>query len=311
MIDEFTGWFRDKGRPVRWVTAGAALLHLGGSIAKEAFKNQDKVVFSLPTWAIPIALHGLQAIAVLALIMMVPQPHLGPDKAASKAVKQFRLAWEYVLISWLALYGLLAARAVAQVVAPNQIPGCCWDVVLNLVNNLTSAMIFICYVILSQKTVGAHGEPLPLPYARWIAIAMFAFIVEGVGDIPSWSRDFSMQTGGWFSGLAGGVALAMLIGRLDSKFLDAPIQVLALLYLYAVIQGPWGTFDDWPRLALVFTSAALILKGLLFALCAWLVEGGKLYEYMIAVRTVIDHPHLVADVVAPAEFVATERSLHA
>jgi hypothetical protein len=146
----------------------------------------------------------------------------------------------------------------------------------------------MCYLVLSEKTVGERGEAIPLPWGKWIGVALAAFLAEAVLSIAPQTREFGNELGAWTSGFAGGVALAMLVGRLDSKFLNAPVRVLALLYLYAVIQSVWAVFEDWPRLALILTRTALLLKGLLFGLCAWLMETGKPYEYMVALRVVVN-----------------------
>ena len=40
----------------------------------------------------------------------------------------------------------------------------------------------------------------------------------------------------WFSGILSATAMALYVGRLDSKYLGTPSWVLVMLYIYASIQ---------------------------------------------------------------------------
>jgi hypothetical protein len=89
------------------------------------------------------------------------------------------------------------------------------------------------------------------------------------------------------SGMANGVALALLVGRVDSKFIDSPRAVVAVLYLYAIIQPLWPFLGAEPYRAILSTMA-LLLKVLLFLFVTFTVESGLLTWYFVQVRRLID-----------------------
>ncbi len=69
------------------------------------------------------------------------------------------------------------------------------------------------------------------------------------------------------------MALALLVSRFDSKYVDPPAVTVGLLYFYAVIQGAWPVFRYEDDLMLVLTFVALVLKCLLFLFVSWLFES--------------------------------------
>jgi hypothetical protein len=73
----------------------------------------------------------------------------------------------------------------------------------------------------------------------------------------------------WIEGLATGIALALFVGRLDSRFIDSPRWLVIAFYAYAVIQLSYPKLEaDEPSKALSFlliTISALTLKVLLYS----------------------------------------------
>jgi hypothetical protein len=122
----------------------------------------------------------------------------------------------------------------------------------------------------------------------------------GIGAQPSTDpahSDDRLKSSGWtrmvfqlMSGLFVGVALALLVGRFESKYIDAPRFVLVLLYMYALIQLMYVEFSSpqYKHAQDVFTGIALPLKLLLFAFVAWLYEKGRLLFYLEHVKKLHD-----------------------
>jgi hypothetical protein len=86
--------------------------------------------------------------------------------------------------------------------------------------------------------------------------------------------------------------LALLVGRLESKYIDPPVWLITALYSYAVIQGALGAFGvgeaDGSSMGLqaVMLYCGFALKCLLFLFVAWVMESGLLLSYMRSVREV-------------------------
>ena len=88
------------------------------------------------------------------------------------------------------------------------------------------------------------------------------------------------------SGLVAGISLAILAGRFESKYIDAPRLVVVFLYLYAVIQTSFVEFGGthFQYFQEVMTGISLPLKLLLFLLVTWLLESGKMLFYLENIR---------------------------
>ena len=84
-----------------------------------------------------------------------------------------------------------------------------------------------------------------------------------------------------------GVVMALVVGRLGSKFIDPGTGVLAILYLYAVIQPLAIYFSEKPNARLYATTAALFLKAFLWLVFYWTFTDGKLWVYVTALRNLL------------------------
>jgi hypothetical protein len=98
---------------------------------------------------------------------------------------------------------------------------------------------------------------------------------------------YAVNVAGIVSGVAAGVSLALLVGRLDSKFLGTPRSVLALLFLYASIQGSFPVVLSPDKdlanqiVKATIISIALLGKILLFGTIQWLMSTNRLLYYMV------------------------------
>lgn len=88
------------------------------------------------------------------------------------------------------------------------------------------------------------------------------------------------------SGLVAGIALALLVGRLESMYINPPRLVLILLYLYAVIQVMWVEFggNQYPYIQVVVTFISLFFKLVLFLFVTYLLESYRMLFYAEHVR---------------------------
>jgi uncharacterized membrane protein YvlD (DUF360 family) len=89
-------------------------------------------------------------------------------------------------------------------------------------------------------------------------------------------------------GTVSGVGLALLTGRFESRYINAPRFVLAALYVYAVSQSLYGFYDvrianTESDLRPYISLLLLPLKLLLFAFVSWLMTNGILLFYLTQV----------------------------
>lgn len=244
----------------------------------------------------------------------------GVATRATVSVHQFHWTWRALWTSWFVLYVLLAIMEAMILfhlyVEPYQ-PG--WLVgsteqllyfagfssLGNSANNLTTVCIFILYLILSEKTtVTEHNGSVKaarLPWRIGVAVTLLLAVMEftqfalltltnaqyeNTADALRYANTIKSQvaeiesTFRWISGLLAGLAIALFVGRLDSKFVGLSPWVIGLLYSYAVIQPGWASFSDKPIFGLAALNTALFLKCLLFVIVTWLLRTGLLLFYL-------------------------------
>jgi len=93
-----------------------------------------------------------------------------------------------------------------------------------------------------------------------------------------------LQWSGWISGIIGGIAMALYVGRLQSKFLGPPPLLVIALYSYTAIQSLFVFLEEGQVAAVILMDLALFLKYVLFLYMTWLFQSGRLLFYLVRVR---------------------------
>jgi hypothetical protein len=240
--------------------------------------------------AVVPAIHCLVLLALLTQLPRVADPVAEEDprlRMAWAAAGDLRRYWGGAWSFWVLLYLGLTATAALDLPSAGGSPAAVarWaSVGLNLLQNATTVMLLLAYEVVARPTVREDlSRRQLLPVEAWLVFALLVSVVEGTSvlvGIP-W---VAQQWLGWASGFAQGTALALLVGRLDSKYIGPPAPLVALLYFYAAIQGAWPALQQHPQLMLVLTFLALVLKCLLFLFVAWLFESRTLVFYLARVR---------------------------
>lgn len=303
------------GRPImatpnftEWVKMSLAWLSipifgLAWAVCAEAIIRLIPKALAWP-WIFP-CLFGFQALYVALLYSVVPAPVTDRSLAsrASRAAEQFVQAWKRVWLFWILLYAAFAAISsweVSRIAANEPTTGWLpWDLAMaaeNLLSNLVTAALIMCYIVVSRKTVdlGDSRESLPWKYALLAVMVIAAAEVlarlgvsagvgQWLGGLPSVVK--------WITALASGLTLALFVGRLDSKLIRPPVVVVTLLYLYAVMQTGWIKFEESRATMALLTNAALFLKTLLFVFVAWLLRSGILLFYLDRVAKIYEGVH--------------------
>src|SRR5207244_6329445 len=159
-----------------------------------------------------------------------------------------------------------------------------WEIVTNLVNNVNTFFVVVCLFALYDPPSMSSREG---PINKWgrtcgMAVVFMLTAAETMCYMFGWVRHIVWFK--WISGFGGGVGLAMLAGRLGSKYIGPPVWLIPLLYFYSVIQGAMGGFGASEDLERVMLFLALALKCLLLIFVAWVLESQKLLDYMFEVR---------------------------
>lgn len=266
----FPVWCKHRVRPVVAVSVLGALTQLAA------------------LYAFPHLAYLSQACFILILFYWVPDPLTSAQKPGdNEAVRRLWRNWCLIWGSWSILYFVLFVQGIG--LGPSgtgaHIPF--WTVAMNVLNNINTLLFVGCYFLLSAIVV----EPDPFPEdesstgARLRQVYVIGFVAllifttaEILQDQYRWP--LPVEAYGWISGFAGGVALAMLVGRLQSPYISPPTWAITILYGYAAIQGAMGAFEDKPSLRTVLLVPAFLCKCVLFLLFAWILETGLVLHHV-------------------------------
>jgi DNA-binding winged helix-turn-helix (wHTH) protein len=226
------------------------------------------------------------------------------DQTAYIATQQFRRSWRLLLASWCGLYFalLLSLRFVPAAGEP---PSWQWQALQVLNTSLNNASIFalvLCYVVLNRPTVVAVAgrEVDDLPFKRGLILVGAVGLLEVLLVVLLENRGRADYAGAVLfgadvlSGVAGGIAMALFVSRLDSRLLSTsgllPI-IPIVLYFYAVIQ-PFYPLLNWtfpgrglpPHVDLWIMQLAFILKSVMYIYVTDRFRKGRFLFYMTYAR---------------------------
>jgi DNA-binding winged helix-turn-helix (wHTH) protein len=235
----------------------------------------------------------------------------GETRRGLVAVQQLRRFWRLLLVCWCGLYVVLPFSQWFPPPAVGQVPSSQWQalqIVATLLNNASAAMLVLCYVVLNRPTVirvadrDVEGVSLKPGLFLIGALALFEAILVWLAG--SFGRpDYAANVLFGFdllSGVAGGIAMALCISRLDSRLLGTsgllPI-VPIVLYAYVVIQpfyplinrtlpnrlGLNQHFDLW------IIQLAFMLKSVMYIYVTRLFRTERFLFYMIHARRVYEN----------------------
>jgi hypothetical protein len=282
-----------KWKPViqvlTWIGGAASLV-----AAVVAFLQVHHQILTLPPMAavIKIAL-VTQTITVLLLLICVEGPPAAPGPENASAIvasRQFSAIWAGV---WLTLSLLWLARTWGEFTGSLE----AIHYLLDVLNTLSAGLVLLSFLCMVLRSTGQDSlrwfRIVVLVILGCMAIVLVEFLVSRIapGARPIFHE---------FLGLFSGVTLALLIGRLESRFIASSIWIVALLYAYAVLQFAYPIIaidesTDHPKaVELLFVSSmALFLKILLFWHVRKIIATGQLTNYMRKYRTLLESPSTV------------------
>lgn len=171
------------------------------------------------------------------------------------------------------------------------------------VNILNALCIFLCFVLFNSPPITLKDKK---KYRKDINLSFFIAAVLIVlypvfyfNSYRNNSEYYSMFHNVMFysiSGVVYGVSLALFIARLDSKLIGLPSGLIGVLYVYAVIQPLFITFEikkipfkqgispNWENIFNVILASAmiisLVLKIYFFLIVRYAMDTGKIFNYL-------------------------------
>ncbi len=153
-----------------------------------------------------------------------------------------------------------------------------------LIGSIATIILFIfdlIYVIGSLEGYASFiDDSLEISFGEWLQSPMYGEAEDAqLFAISFWSSVCS--------GALVGIGIALIAGRLDSKYINLPAGYVYVLYLYAIIQIIWPFVqgsDDNVLVAEIMLLIALVCKVVFFLIMYWLISTNVIYFYMYSVR---------------------------
>ncbi|MDQ2855623.1 MAG: transcriptional regulator [Acidobacteriota bacterium] len=211
-----------------------------------------------------------------------------------RALAQYTKYWQWLLLSWVVLYAFLAFSGfkhwdvdslIVDQDQGSQSLGLMLSIFNALFNNLNTLLLVLCFNVLNKNVQDEkeHRNVMEAPLTGLVvvvlAVTMFAFLFVAPIDKRLIANGASLV-----SGIAGGIAMALYVGRLQSKFLGPRPWLLIALYSYTSIQPLFVYLGKETVWTVLLIDLALVLKCLLYLYIAWLLQSGLLLFYFARMK---------------------------
>jgi len=323
-LGDLLSWLYSKLGPLKnvkakTITQVVSLLGVSSIGAAFALVDVQRARFLL-TLAL---LSGVEVLLLVGAIWLIAHVQTdvhevsSPKTIEQKAASQFRFMLGLVIVTWIIQYLLIGGHDAAMYLACRaetdaaKVPGCvrehipllglCGD----MANYLTSLAFLTVYVVLARRTAAPGDSPTmrtllgAVAGLIGIALSIVAFVAGHHGinlDHVAWQPPAPTRllpdldtASDVYNGLYGGMTMALVFGRLESKYIGLRGSLAGLLFLYALIQPVYDHLatGGYMRMALLLT--ALLLKMLFLVICAWSLDEGRMAFYMGQVRYIQVH----------------------
>jgi hypothetical protein len=173
-------------------------------------------------------------------------------------------------------------------------------------NNLSSCFLIGCYYTLSHYSVPREADPRPFviknrEFRLVLITIVLVLIVPFVPHFLQFAFDIDKFMLGrftpWVSAAIAGIATILLVERLGTRDIEAPLILILIMYLYGTVQFTWPFFtldfllatpDEALWLQFILTFVALIGKVTLFVVVIWIIDTNRLDFYMWRSRKSLD-----------------------
>jgi DNA-binding winged helix-turn-helix (wHTH) protein len=226
-----------------------------------------------------------------------PEEWLEAKRSAKESLERYVTYWQFFLATWTLVYLVMIGRSLR----PPEYVLDILRVAASLFSNFNSLAIALCFVVLNHPTVfGKDGSRpnldrvrRPLEIFGTLGIVLVAVsqgsIVVAFG-LTGNSAKYSFLTLEVIGAFFGGVALALFVGRVQSKFLGPSTWLPLVMYVYVGLQTFFVVIDaENHQLGVaVLIEAALVLKCILFLFVIWLFRSGRFLFYFVRVKKIYE-----------------------
>jgi hypothetical protein len=266
---------------------------------------------------ISLACNLVALLVILAFAWQDPFTSRSKEPQASEVVLNFHACWCLFWLSLLVMYMVLIAQELmTQLNGASEVSVGMEVLTLaaNFAGNLANLFLLLCFLVLARR----NSDPRRLQWVAWCAVLVVVTLAEVIFVMVSSGANSRLPPPPVASparfmidlvySFAGAISLALLIGRLESKFILAPLWVVGVLYCYAIIQVVFPICDHVPkwfkdvdsptRLSLIehtlrsletgLYGAAAVLKVVLFLFVSWMLQTGVLLYYVCGVHSLED-----------------------
>lgn len=221
---------------------------------------------------------------------------------AENATKDFMAFWNLTWLGWLLLYVYFYCDSKGWVTYK---PG------LDIISSISSFTIIVCFSILYYKIKG-NSKHYINPISVFSLVPLVVFVVLETFT-PSSNPEIKLLLQ-ILLGIFSGLSIALLVGRLSSIYIETPIIIIIILYIYSIIQALLcffefnmidyfeehekdyikdfmgiSNFNDFQLIVKSFVlNFALGAKCLLSLIVLWLYENGGLYLYCIRINSALN-----------------------
>jgi hypothetical protein len=162
-------------------------------------------------------------------------------------------------------------------------------------NNLSLLFVFWCFTVLSvpwhskkyikrEKLVRLNGT-LIIVFITLCYPLVLSFIYEGNGIYYAERLRMYAVLADAVSGFINAVVLALLIARLDSKFIGLHSFLISILYGYSAVQALFAVFEQSGSDAQIIKAfvliAVFIFKIYFFLIITYAMQTGRMLDYLI------------------------------
>lgn len=211
----------------------------------------------------------------------------------SKAIQINANFVQYMLLLWCFLFALYALFAVKQWgFTIKEFPESkkIYSLIECFINNCTCVIFFLAYFNINYRNIEkSRANSITI----LISMAVLAFsLIHSIYLFKEnlWANE---NPDLWFhllSGLSVGISFTLLIGKLTSRIINAPVRVTGLLFFYSLLQPLFVLFTPndssscFPNFDIAILGLlwfCLILKILFFGLIMWLIKKDRLMIYLL------------------------------
>jgi DNA-binding winged helix-turn-helix (wHTH) protein/predicted small integral membrane protein len=309
-LKTFEKWLGGDGKTIKWVLFSCVALSfissLALSLSSTAIENSiqgvinGEPVYDPSNWT-KTAAAFMQCVTIFIALAYAwktykPKVFSSPidenkDDKFKESLNSLSNSWRSLLGLWVLLYLFLVVYFGVESLQLSNILSASSDrFTLNanlsatLFNYLNTLAIIYCFILLNKQGQGADEENANYRYLILTTILCGLTILGHLffGHIKNVSNGLDL-----FTGIIAGTAMALFVGRLQSKFLGARPWLLIFLYSYTALQPLYFylTTSAVPDVLIVLLmNFYLILKCLLYLYMAWTFESTRLLFYLVEIR---------------------------